>query len=195
MNFPLNIKFKLMAFVPQIYLSDKDGNEIFYIYQQYWKIKERIHIYNNREKEKELYQINADRILDFSPRLNITDESGRTVLSLKRFGWKSLLKGYWEVIIHDEVKYKIIEENPIVKFLDSLVGDIPIVGLFTGLFLNPKYKIVDNAGKDIARITKKRSFFESNFIIDNLVDSVSEEEKLIVALSGINISLFERRRG
>ncbi len=194
MEFPLNLKFKILAFVPQVYLSDKDGKELFYIYKQYWKLKEKIIIYNNRQKGKELYQINADRIIDFSPRLDISDSNGRAIVSLKRSGWKSLIKGQWEIIIDGNVKYKIIEENPIIKFVDALVGEIPLVGIFCGLFLNPKFKIIDNDGQDVARVTKKRSFFESNFGIDNLRD-LSEEEKTLIAFSGVVIALFERTRG
>ena len=194
MKFPLNLNFKIMAFVPQIYLSDSDGTGLFYIYQNFWKIKEKIHIYNNPNRDQMLYEINADRIIDLSPRLDITDAYGQNVASMKRSGWRSILKSHWEMSVNDTPKYTITEENPWVKFFDGFVSDLPVIGIFTGFFLNPKYIIVDQMGEKVARIIKKRSFLESNFGIETLKD-VSDEDKTLIAFAVIVVALFERRRG
>lgn len=194
MKFPLNLNFKIMAWVPQIYLRDSDGTDLFYVYQNFWKTKEKIHIYNNQKREQKLYEINADRIIDWSPRLDITDVNGVNIASMKRSGWKSILKNHWEMSVNEAPKYIISEENPWVKFFDGFVSDLPIIGLFTGFFFNPRYIIVDQTGEKVARITKKRSFLESNFGVVALKE-ISEEEKSLIAFTAIIVALFERRRG
>ena len=44
-----------------------------------------------------------------------------------------------------------------------MVGEIPIIGMFTGYFLNPSYIVHDNNGKEIYRLKKCLRFSGENF--------------------------------
>lgn len=191
---PSKLVFKLVAFVTQVFAYDEAGQEMLYVYQRYFKIKEKIDIYNNHENKQKLYEVNADRIIDFSPIFSITDTNGSKIGSIKRYGWKSILKGYYEIFDSAGIlKYKIIEANPIIKFIDSLLEQIPLVGPFCGLFLHPEYTVLDTSEKEIARIKKSLSWFERIFDISE--NALPVEDKPLVSISLIMLALMQRKTG
>ena len=52
MKYPLNLKFKLITLVKQIYVTDSDNNTVLYIKQKFWKIKEHVELFTDNTKEK-----------------------------------------------------------------------------------------------------------------------------------------------
>ena len=80
------------------------------------------------------------------------------------------------------------------KVFDSLVGEIPIVGMFTGYFLNPSYSVKDTNGQVLFRLKKMPSLIGRRFQLDRLVDIPDEDESLII-LSYLMMVLLERSRG
>ncbi len=80
--------------------------------------------------------------IDFSARYNFTDASGRHIGGIKRQGMRSIWRANYE--IHNtagQQVLKIHEESGWIKVIDALVGEIPIVGMFTGYMFNPAYLV------------------------------------------------------
>ncbi len=192
MNFPLNLKFKIFAFASQIYVYDSKNFLIQYIKQKIFKFKEEIIIYSDEKQTRPIYKINADRIIDFSAEYYFTDINGNKLGSIKREGVKSIWSAQYNIF--DTYKNKIYfikEGNPWIKILDSLLGEIPVLNLFLGYFLNPEYLIYSNNLK--YKIKKSRSFFESNFELIKLDQNSTNEE--LVILGTMMFVLLERNRG
>jgi len=78
--------------------------------------------------------------------------------------------------------------------MDSFLGDIPILGMFTGYFFHPRYLASRAGGPPAVRLTKQAAFFEGRFQIDKLTDLTPREE-LNLFLSFLMLVLLERRRG
>lgn len=197
MQFPLNLSFKIVALAPQIYVRDASGREILYVRQKLLKLKEKIHVFADSSQSRQLYEINADRILDISPRYTFTGSQGEVVGSVKRRGARSLWKATYEVAdASGRTIFTIEEENPWVKVLDGVLGEIPILGVFTGYFLHPRYEVkrVDR-GTLAFRISKHRSLLESTFQIEELEPGTGESEEIPVLLSILMMTLLERDRG
>ena len=89
--------------------------------------------------------------------------------------------------------YDIREENPWTKIVDSVLGDIPVVGFFTGMFFHPKYTI-SRQGALAMRFTKQRAFLEGRFNIEKLGE-VPVQDELPIILSLLMFGLLERSRG
>ena len=68
MHYPLNLSFKIMAFAPQISITDGSGQMIFYVKQKLFKLKESVTVFADAAQTQPLYHINADRMLDFGAR-------------------------------------------------------------------------------------------------------------------------------
>lgn len=197
MQYPLTLSFKIIALAPQIYVRDASGREILYVKQKLLKLKEKIQVFADSSQSRQVYEINADRILDISPRYSFTGSQGQGVGSVKRRGARSFWKATYEVAdASGRTIFLIEEENPWVKVLDGLLGDIPVLGVFAGYFLHPRYDVkrVDR-GTLAFRVSKHRSFLESRFEIEELEPGTGESEEIPVLLSILMMTLLERERG
>jgi uncharacterized protein YxjI len=197
MHYPLTLSFKIAALAPQIFVRDAQGQELLYVKQKLMKLKDKINVFADSGQTRQIYEINADRIIDFNARFTYTDTSGKVVGGVQRKGGKSLWKATYEVQSADGRAVALIqEENPWVKVLDALVSEIPIVNLFTGYMLNPKYLVNETATqRPVLRVTKSKSFLESKFAIERLEGSVDETAETSILLSILIMVLHERRRG
>jgi uncharacterized protein YxjI len=197
LQFPLTLTFKLVALAPQIYVRDAAGREILYVKQKLLKLKEKVRVFADSSQSQQLYEINADRWLDWSARYTFTDPEGRTLGSVRRLGARSIWKATYEVAgAEGQDLFRIEEENPWVKVLDALLGEVPFLGAFTGYFLNPKY-VVLRAGTNqpVLRISKHRAFLESRFEIEDVGGAPGERETVAVLLAILMMVLLERSRG
>ena len=114
---------------------------------------------------------------------------------LVRKGVKSLWKATYQIVDeNDQEKFIITEDNGWVKVWDSIVGEIPIIGMFTGYFLNPSYTARDLSGKEVFRLKKMPSFIGRRFQLDRLVD-ISDEDQSLIVLSFLMMVLLEKSRG
>lgn len=197
MQYPLTLSFKIIALAPQIYVRDASGREILYVKQKLLKLKEKINVFEDSSQSRKVYEINADRLLDIAARYTFTDAQERVVGSVKRQGLRSFWKSTYEVAdASGRTIFVIQEENPWVKVLDGLIGEIPILGAFSGYFLNPRYEVKRSDRGTLAfRVSKHRSFLESTFEIEELERSSGEAEEVPVLLSILMMTLLERQRG
>lgn len=195
MKYPIELSFKLLAIASQIYIRDASGQLTGYVKQKLFKLKEDINIFADEGQTQHLFNIKADRVFDFSAKYNFTDASGRLLGAIKRQGMRSLWKANYEIFdATSNPVMKINEENGWVKVVDSLVGELPIVGMFTGYFFNPSYIISRTDGTQVARLQKQPAFFEGKFQLSE-IGQLNEEEEVRVLLSALTMTLLERSRG
>lgn len=183
--------FKVAALAPQIYVHDAEGTPLCYVRQKLFKLKEHISVFKDEGKTQLISEIHADRIIDFSAAYHFVDPEGTNYGSVKRKGMRSIWRTRYEV--EDEnSSYTIQEGNPWTKVLDSVVGEIPIIGMFTGYVLNPHYDVVDASGNCHYTLRKQPSFFGRKFVLEQHADN---EDDLLIVMSLLMMVLLERRRG
>ncbi len=196
LNYPLDFKFKISTLSSDFNITDTNGNYVAYVRQKMFKLKEDVIVFNDESKSKELFNIKANQWIDFNASYMITDlVNGKKFGRLARKGMRSIWKSRYDIIDeNDQSKYQINEDNGWVKVFDSFVGEIPILGMFTGYFLNPSYTVKDNAGKEYFRLKKMPSLIGRRFQLERLIDIDDEDESLVV-LSFLMMVLLERARG
>ena len=141
LNYPLDFKFKITTLASDFNITDRNGKHIAYVRQKMFKLKEDVVVFSDEDKSAELFRIKADRWLDFNASYSITGADGTNYGKLTRRGMRSIWKSTYEVYNeNNQHKYTIREDNAWVKFWDGLVGELPIIGWFTGYLLNPTYK-------------------------------------------------------
>lgn len=194
-NFPLNFEFKIGTMANDFVVKDANGTTIAYVRQKMFKLKEAIIVYANESKKDILYKINADRILDFRASYAFTNEDGEVFGRVGRKGMKSLWKAHYEIFDNDNnQEYSIGELNPWAKVLDGLLGEVPLLSMFTGYLFNPKYGLKSPDGKLVAQLTKEASLFGRRFKLEKLADlETGDSERMILSL--MMMLLLERRRG
>jgi hypothetical protein len=196
MRFPLDLRFKLIAVAPQISVTDAAGALLFYVKQKAFKLRESVTVFRDAAQTQPLYRIAADRILDISAQYRIDEEGGAPVGVLRRRGMRSLWRAHYEVHRGGVPALLIREENPWVKLLDGLLGEIPILGLFTGYVLHPAYRLTRAAGEEtLLRAVKQPALFESRYLIERAREDLSPADQTLAVLALLMMLLLERSRG
>jgi uncharacterized protein YxjI len=195
MEYPLQLTFKVWSIAPTIILTDAQGHSVFFVKQKLFKLKEAIGVFSDANQTNKLYDIKADRIIDFSARYNFTDSDGKSIGAVKRKGMRSIWRAHYDIFDNEmSSTLHIQEENPWIKVLDSLFQEIPIVGALSGYVFNPKYLVKRNDGTVVMRLEKRPSFISRKFIIKP-VDHLSSREETQALLSLLMMVLLERARG
>lgn len=194
MSFPLDVRFKILTLIPQLYIHDASGRPVGYVRKKFWAFKEDVTVFQDDTMSTPLYRINADRVIDFRASYRLSDGNGRTLGAVRRRGARSLWRATYEVLVGETHTFTVTEKSVLVRFLDLLIGEIPLIGLLTGYFLNPAYVLTRQGGGDAVLMTKRRALLESNFKIEKM-GQLNEDEQLVVTLALMMIIFLERSRG
>jgi len=194
MNYPFELKFKVLAIAQQLWVRDSHGMVVSYIKQKAFKWKESVTVFADESQTRPLYHINADRVIDFNAKYYFTDVQGAPIGSVRRQGMKSMWKTTMEVMYQDSVVMTITETNPWAKVLDALMTEIPVVGIFSGYFFHPKYLLARTDGSPVLQLTKEPAFFESRFKLEQ-VGAMQPHEETLGLLAFFMTVLLARSRG
>ncbi|KFN44708.1 hypothetical protein [Arenimonas oryziterrae] len=194
MKFPLQLSFKIIAIAPQISVTDAAGALKFYVKQKAFKLKESVKVFADTAQTRELYAIDADRVLDFNAQYKFTARDGRTLGSLRRKGMRSLWSAKYDILVSGGQMLHINEENPWIKVADAIFSDIPLVGLFSGYLFHPAYRVTRADGTQVLRVHKLSAFMEGRYQIDSTAP-MNEDEQETALLSVFMMLLLERMRG
>lgn len=194
LNYPLTMSFKIVAIDPQVTVTDASGQIVAYVKQKAFRLKEDVTIFADEAQTRPLYRMNANRRLDFNANYAITTPDGMPVGSVYRPGARSILKASYHLKDAQGNEIGLIhEENPWIKVLDALLGEVPVVGMFTGYLLNPAY-LVDLRGQGVFYLKKQPAFLEGTFALEPRVPIAEQDEGLAIA-GTIMALMLERMRG
>ena len=195
MQFPLQLTFKVTTLSNDFVATDATGNTIAYVRQKMLRLLEEVQVFNNENRSELNYTIRANRWLDFNSTYTFTNRTGYEVGRIVRKGWASLWKAHYEIFDEKQQSDLIIrEENPWAKIFDSMLGEIPLLGILSGYLFHPSYIVTRPNGTEVVRLTKQPSFWGRKFTVDKLSNFESGEEERIV-LGLMMMILLERQRG
>lgn len=194
MNYPLQLSFQILSVARKLAVVDAAGNLSFFVKQKMFKLKESVTVFADEEQKLPLYELKADRVIDFSASYHFNDAKGTHVGTVRRKGMKSIWKARYDIVNGSGRALTIQETNPWAKVCDSLLGEIPILGMFSGYLFHPEYLVAREDGTAVMRLKKEPAFFQGKFSIEKLA-TVSEEEETRILLSLIMMVLLERQRG
>jgi hypothetical protein len=196
LRFPLTFTFKIIAIAPQLTVVDSAGEEVCYIRQKAFKLRESVTVFRNSSQQQIVGKIEADRIIDWSARYTFHDAEGQAIGAVGRRGAKSLFRAHYDIFTDPtsrDAGKTIEEESVAVRLLDHLVSQIPVVGMLSGLVFHPSYAVKGKDGTVVARLKKQSALLEGKFQLEKLAD-LSEQEEFQVLLSCLMLTLLERGR-
>ena len=148
LQFPLHFTFKISTLASDFIVTNSRNEEVSYVRQKLFKLKESVQVYKNQQKTEVLYNINANKWIDFNTTYTISKPNGNVIGTVARKGMRSIWKATYAILdTNKKTLFTIEEDNAWVKFWDGLVSEIPLVGMFTGYFLNPSYSVKNAQGK------------------------------------------------
>ncbi len=92
LNFPIQLTFNIGTLSNDFTARDADSRTVAFVKQKLFKLKEDISIYADESKAELLFNIKADRWIDFSAAYSITHADGKELGKIARKGWRSLWK-------------------------------------------------------------------------------------------------------
>ncbi len=196
MDYPLNLSFKILALAPQIFVRDASGNVVCYVKQKMFKLKEAVTVFRDQAQSQVLCEIKADRVIDWSASYHFFDPSGETFGSVRRKGMRSLWRAHYEVYDESGVHVSTIsEENPGAKLMDSLLGEIPILGILTGYLFHPRYVLSSTTDESPKmKLSKQSALWEGKYKLERMYD-YDDVDELRGLMAFMMMTLLERRRG
>ena len=195
-QYPLTLSFKVLALASQATVTDATGRTVLYTKQKLFKFREHVEIWTDKSQGTRLAEIKANKVIDWSARYFSTDAHGAEIGSVGRRGWRSIWKAHYEAFNPGDntPDFSIQEVNAWIKVADSLFGDIPILGMFSGYLFHPSYLATRASGAPAMRMTKQPAFWEGRFQLEKL-GPMTPREELNLFLSFMMLVLLERRRG
>lgn len=195
-EYPMEFTFKIGTMANDFVAKDATGKTVAYVRQKMFKLKEAVSVFNDESKSQVLFKIKADRWLDYNANYNITKgDSEDSIGRVGRRGRKSFWKSTYEIFDNEgDQQYTITEENPWAKVWDAMLGEIPVLSMFTGYFANPRYAVKNLDEEVILRFKKKPSLFGRRFTLEKVGEPTQEDSERVI-LSLMMMSLLERRRG
>ncbi|MDX9921029.1 MAG: hypothetical protein RB289_13805, partial [Paludibacter sp.] len=150
MQFPLQLTFKVTTLSNDFVATDATGNTIAYVRQKMLRLLEEVQVFNNESRSELNYTIRANRWLDFNSTYTFTNRIGYEVGRIVRKGWASLWKAHYEIFDEKQQSDLIIrEENPWAKIFDSMLGEIPLLGILSGYLFHPSYIVTRPNGTEV----------------------------------------------
>lgn len=194
MEYPIDLHFKILALGQRVTAFDSKGQPLMFVKQKLLKLKEQVDVFTDSNQNQLLFMIRADRMLDFTANYHFTDAAGNDWGSVRRKGMKSLWSAHYDIIQDNQIDMTIQEENPWKKVLESVLGEIPFLGILAIYLLNPSYIVSRPDGTPLIRITKKPAFFEGHFTLEKL-NEMPEDDEIRSLLAILMMVLLERSRG
>lgn len=194
--FPLRFTFRILTLAPRMDVVDARGRSVLHARQRLFKLKEHVEIYTDSTRRTRLADIRANKIIDWSARYSFTDAWGGAIGSVGRKGWRSLWRAHYEAFNPGDMTpdFTIREENPWAKVMDSIFGQIPVLGFLTVMMFHPKYLAARAGGAPALRLVKKPAFWQGKFDIEQ-AGPLTPRETMNLVLSFVMLTLLERRRG
>jgi uncharacterized protein YxjI len=178
----------------QIAIRDATGNSVLYVKQKMFRLKEKIEVFSDSDVKQKLFEINADRMLDFTANYRFTAADGTDWGTVRREGMRSLWAAHYDIYEQGQIDMTIREEEPWKKLVESLIGEIPILGFIAIYMLNPSYLVRMADGRAVLRLVKKPSIFERYFVVERLGE-IDPDDELRALLSIIMMVMLEKSRG
>ncbi len=190
MNYPLDIRFKTLALMPQVKVSDAAGQLLMYTKQKLSLKDVTLKVFADENQLRPMYDIITE-VAAGQLTYKVTTPEGGVLGALKMTkGLNALWKANYPILDAAGAEIGVIhEENPWIKVLDALLSNVPLVSMF----FNPAY-LVELRGKTVLRILKKAAVMEGFFTAEKKGDISDADEKLLLPAM-LRFIMLERMSG
>ncbi len=162
------VREKRFTFGRQYYILDAANRPIAFCKQKAFKAREDIRFYADESKTAELFRLNATKVLDFKGNFVVTESStGRVLGTLRRKGWRSLVRDEWQVVDAEGNFWGVLrEDHPALAVARRIVGFIPDLLLLDLDIIPMSYTLrrgPDESGEAVARLKERFQLFGDTY--------------------------------
>jgi len=175
----------LTIFGAKFHVYNTMGELILFSRQKAFKLKEDIRVFTDESMSTERLVIKARQIVDFSAAYDVVDQTeNRKIGTLRRKGWKSIVRDSWEFLSEDDQPIAVLtEDNMLMSLLRRFLCNL----------IPQTYHVVKN---EKTLITYKQNFNPFVLKIRVSIDPESRDiiDPRLVLAGGILLAAIEGRQ-
>lgn len=180
------LKKQILALTGVLRIYNPQDQLVLYTQQKMFKLREDIRIYADEAKTRELLNIQARNIIDFSAYYDVIDSQYSTKIGgLRRKGFRSLIQDEWEVFDGQEQPLGILKE-------DSLNQAI-LRRFLLGRLLPQNYDLLFGADR-VADYKQRFQLFGYVMDIDFQMDTAKRLDRRLGLGAAILLAIIEGRQ-
>jgi uncharacterized protein YxjI len=180
------LKRQVFALTGKFRIYDPSGNLVMFSEQKMFKLREDIRVYADESKSQEVLSIKARQIVDFSAAYDVVDTAyNQKVGTVRRKGWRSMLRDEWEVLnANDEQIGILFEDN---------IGLALLRRLLLGSWLPQNYEITLGETR-VADLRQNFNLFRYELTLDFSMDPSQRLDRRLGIAAGILLAAVEGRQ-
>jgi uncharacterized protein YxjI len=180
------LKKQVFALTGSLRIYNPQDQLVLFCQQKFLKLKEDIRIYTDESKSRELLNIQARQIIDFSAYYDVFDSQySNKVGGLRRKGFRSLLQDDWELFDPQEQLIGVLKEDSLNQAL--------LRRFLLGRLLPQNYDL--NIGTERVADYKQRSnLFRYELEIDFQMDASKKLDHRLGLAAAILLAIIEGRQ-
>jgi uncharacterized protein YxjI len=180
------LKRQVFALTGKFRVYDPAGQLLLYSEQKMFRLREDIRVFADESRTREVLQIKARQIIDFSAAYDVIDSTAnRKVGALRRKGLRSILRDEWEVLdANDHVTGLLFEDN---------MGLAMLRRLLLGSLLPQNYDITFGETR-VADLKQRFNIFSYQLDIDFSMDTGKKLDHRVGIAAGILLAAIEGKQ-
>lgn len=142
------LKRQVLALTGTFRIYSPTEELLFYSRQKMFRLKEDIRVFSDEASTRQVLQINARQIIDFSATYDVVDvTTGIQVGSIQRKGWRSLARDEWHFLSPSGAPIAMMQEDNLQRAL--------LRRLILGSLLPLHYQITSPTAGEIGAIQQR----------------------------------------
>lgn len=180
------LKRQAIAMTGKFRFYDPNGQLVLFSEQKMFKWKEDIRVYADESKMQEVLSIKARQVIDFSAAYDVVDATtNEHVGTLRRKGWRSMVRDEWEVLdANENVIGMLFEDNPTLAMLRRLL---------LGSLLPQNYDLTMGNVR-VADLKQRFNLFRYELDLDFTMDTANALDRRLGLAAGILLAAVEGRQ-
>ena len=176
---------KVFSFTPKFYFCDQNGSVLAFLRKKVFTLKDEIRVFTDETQSFELLRIKGRQIIDFGAAFDVMDSiNNERVGTLKRRGWKSLVRKEWTILDAREKEIGRFKEDSLMlamlrRFITSLI---------------PQEYTFELEGRQIGTARQNWNFFAPKMQVDFSGDPGRKFDRRLAAAAIILLLAVEGRQ-
>jgi uncharacterized protein YxjI len=180
------LKRQVFALTGKFRIYDPMENLILFSEQKMLRLREDIRVYADEARTQEVLMIKARQIIDFSAAYDVIESAtGRKAGTLRRKGWRSLLRDEWEILDADD--------QPIGKLFEDSMGRALLRRFLLGTFMPQNYDVVVGTER-VADLRQRFNLFAYRLDLDFSMDTGRRLDRRLGIAAGILLAAIEGKQ-
>ena len=180
------LKRQVFALAGKFRVYDPSGTLLLFSEQKMFKLREDIRVFADEAKTREVLQIKARQIVDFSAAYDVIESaSGQKVGAMRRKGLKSILQDEWEVLdVNDQMIGRMFEDSMGLALLRRLL---------LGALLPQNYDLVLGTTR-VADLKQRFNLFSYQLDVDFSMDTARQLDRRLGIAAAILLAAIEGKQ-